>query len=210
MFRASSKTLIFIILAFACTMACVSISAAQEFRVEGAGLEADPTSYSGPCPGLIKFKGKIQASAAGRVKYTYFYSDGATGPEGFVDFEGPGVKHVETSWRLGGASLTHFEGWAAIRILSPNSYESNRAKFGLDCKPENDKQPDLNEKQSSPQSISNPAPVVLPGGGSSTGPAHARFRVTLEGFTVNTRPGTTRWRGTAHAMKCFSSALRLS
>ena len=46
--------------------------AAQEFRVEGAGIEAAPTSYRGPCPGLIKFQGKIQASAAGRVKYTYF------------------------------------------------------------------------------------------------------------------------------------------
>ena len=32
--------------------------AAQEFRVEGAGLEAVPTSYSGPCPGLITLKGR--------------------------------------------------------------------------------------------------------------------------------------------------------
>ena len=78
--------------------------AAMEFRVEGAGLEAVPLTYAGRCPGLIKFKGKIQASGAGRVKYTYFYNDGATGPEGYVDFDGPGVKYVETSWRLGGAA----------------------------------------------------------------------------------------------------------
>ena len=115
--------------------------AAQEFRVEGAGLEAVPTSYSGPCPGLIKFRAKIQASTAGRVKYTYFRSDGGTGPEGFVDFDGPGVKLVETTWTLGGASLTHYEGWVAIRILWPNSYESNHAKFVLDCQPGKDKQP---------------------------------------------------------------------
>jgi len=106
---------------------------AQDFRVEGAGLEAVPTSFSGPCPGLIKFQGKVQASAAGRVKYIYFRSDGATGPEGFIDFEGPGVKLVETTWTLGGESLTHFEGWVAIRILSPNKYVSNQAKFVLDC-----------------------------------------------------------------------------
>ena len=108
--------------------------AASEFRVVGAGLEADPTSYSGPCPGVIKFRGKIQASGAGRVKYTYSYSDGGGGPEGFVDFEGPGVKHVETSWRLGDArALPHYEGWAVLKIISPNEYESNRAKFVLDC-----------------------------------------------------------------------------
>jgi hypothetical protein len=116
--------------------------AAQEFRVEGAGLEAVPTSYHGPCPGLIRFKGKIQASARGHVRYTYYYSDGATGPEGFVDFEGPGVKQVETTWTLGGASLTHYEGWGAIRVLSPNIYVSNRANFDIDCQLGKGKQPD--------------------------------------------------------------------
>lgn len=110
-------------------------AAKHEFRVEGAGLEAIPVSYSGPCPGLITFKGKIQASSAGRVKYTYSYNDGASGPAGFVDFEGPGVKYVETSWRLGDATiLPHYEGWARLKILSPNAYESNKAQFTLDCK----------------------------------------------------------------------------
>ena len=108
--------------------------AAQEFRVEGAGLEAVPTSYHGPCPGLIKLQGKIQASARGRVRYTYSYSDGATGPEGFVDFEGPGVMYVETTWTLGGTSLTRYEGWAEIRILSPNRYVSNKASFYIGCR----------------------------------------------------------------------------
>jgi hypothetical protein len=107
--------------------------AAQEFRVEGAGLAAVPTSYQGPCPGPIKFQGKIQASARGRVRYTYFYSDGAMGPEGFVDFEGPGVKQVETTWTLGGTGLPRYEGWAKLRILSPNSYVSNEASFDIDC-----------------------------------------------------------------------------
>jgi hypothetical protein len=121
--------------------------AAQEFRVEGAGLEAVPMSYHGPCPGLIKFQGKIQASGSGRVKYTYSYSDGATGPEGFVDFEGPGVKYVETTWTIGGASLTHYEGWGEITILSPNRYESNKARFNIDCKPGKEKQPEEGRKK---------------------------------------------------------------
>jgi hypothetical protein len=110
-------------------------AAAQDFRVEGAGLQAVPTSYSGPCPGLITFKGKIQASAAGRVKYTYSYSDGGSGPEGYVDFDAPGVKLVETTWRLGDAStLPRYEGWAILKVTSPNAYESNQAKFVLECR----------------------------------------------------------------------------
>jgi hypothetical protein len=136
--------------------------AAQEFRVEGAGLEAAPTSYRGPCPGLITLKGKIQANGRGRVKYTYFYSDGATGPEGFVDFEGPGVKYVETTWRLGGTSLTHYEGWSAIRILSPNSYESNKAKFVIDCQAGKEKQPDAQPEDGRKEKGAEAYPKELP------------------------------------------------
>jgi hypothetical protein len=43
---------------------------------------------------------------------------------------------------MGGASLPHYEGWAAIRILSPNSYESNKARFDMDCESGKEKQPD--------------------------------------------------------------------
>ena len=110
-------------------------SAGMEFRVEGAGLEANPINYVGPCPGLIRFKGKIQANGAGRVKYTYSYSDGGSGPEGLVDFTGPGVMYVETTWRLGDATaLPRFDGWATLKIISPNAYESNKAKFTLECR----------------------------------------------------------------------------
>ena len=133
MFQDIARKLTTIICAIGLMTALTLPVAAQEFRVDRAGLESVPTTYRGPCPGLIKLVGKIQASARGRVKYTYFYSDGATGPEGFVDFEGPGVKHLETTWTLGRASLTDYEGWGAIRIISPNDYESNRAKFVIDC-----------------------------------------------------------------------------
>jgi hypothetical protein len=127
------------------------VSATQEFPVEGAGLEADPTSYSGPCPGLIKFKGKIQASAAGRVKYTWVRSDGATAPVEFVDFDAAGVKYVETTWTLGDASaLPHFEGWQQIKILSPNELLSNQAKFVLDCKQGGTQPPSRPQPQPTP------------------------------------------------------------
>src|SRR6185503_7329578 len=91
-------------------------AAKQEFRVAGAGLEATPTSYTS-CPAPVRFKGQIQASGgAGRVKYTYSYSDGASRPEGFVDFDGPGIKFVETTWLLGDITiLPHYDGWAILK-----------------------------------------------------------------------------------------------
>jgi hypothetical protein len=148
---------------------CSRAAAARDFRVEGAGLEADPVSYSGPCPGLITFRGKIQASGAGRVKYTYSYSDGGSGPEGFVDFDGPGVKRVETTWRLGDARvLPRFEGWAMLKITSPNAYESNKAKFVLECKqggsqPSSPPQPPREQPQKPPpgERLSLAAPAQL-------------------------------------------------
>ncbi|HEU4435772.1 MAG TPA: hypothetical protein VFR51_20465, partial [Pyrinomonadaceae bacterium] len=109
-------------------------AAKQDFRVVSASLEASPTT-SVTCPALVTFKGKIEATDKGRVKYTWSYSDGASGPDGFVDFEGPGVKYVETTWRLGDPTiLPHYDGFAMLKILSPNPYESNRAKFTVDCK----------------------------------------------------------------------------
>ena len=105
-----------------------------DFRVEGAGAEASPTSYVGPCPGVIKFSGKIQANGAGRVKYTWLRNDGATGPVEYVDFTEAGVKLVSTTWTLGDASaLPNYVGWEQIKILSPNAMLSNKADFKLTC-----------------------------------------------------------------------------
>ena len=155
MLQAIARNLTTIVCAIGLMTALTLPVAAQEFRVEGAGLEAVPLSYRGPCPGLIKLVGKIQASAGGRVKYTYFYGDGATGPEGFVDFEGLGVKHVETTWTLGGASLTHYEGWGAIRLLS------NRARFVIDCqlsKEKLDAQPAVGPQDKGAETYQNELP----------------------------------------------------
>src|SRR5688572_22460563 len=133
-------------------------AAAQDFRVDGAGLEAIPISYSGPCPGLITFKGKIQATAPGRVKYTYSYSDGGSGPEGYVDFDAPGIRYVETTWRLGDATaLPRFAGWAMLKVTHPNAYDSNKANFKLECKQGGSQpQPPREQPQNPPNQQPNP------------------------------------------------------
>jgi len=120
-------------------------AAATEFSVAGVGVEAVPATYFGTCPGVITFKAKIQANAAGRVKYTWIRSDGATGPVEYIDFVEAGVLHVETTWTLGDASvLPRYEGWEQIKILSPAEMVSNKATFTLKCKRSNKNQSDNN------------------------------------------------------------------
>jgi|GEM_PF-5894382 len=126
-----------------------AVFAQSEFRVEGAGVEASPTNYSGTCPGVIKFAAKIQANGKGRVKYTWLRSDGATAPVEYIDFAEAGVKYVGTTWTLGDARvLPNYSGWQQLKILSPNEYLSNKAEFKLTCN-----QPDNPNQQGKPDLI---------------------------------------------------------
>ncbi|KXK52113.1 MAG: hypothetical protein IPM61_06995 [Chlorobi bacterium] len=138
----------------ACFLALWGLSgtaAQSQFAVTGAALSADPTSYNGPCPGVIKFNGKIAANGQGTVKYQFIRSDGGVGAVQTLVFTGPGSKPVSTTWTLGGPSLPEFAGWEAIKILSPNPMESNHADFKLVCanttKPQRTKQADITSKR---------------------------------------------------------------
>src|SRR2546423_1714857 len=134
-------------LAIACLLAVFSltfIASAHrpDFRVTEAVLKADDARMSGPCPMKVVFSGYITANGPGTFKYPFTRSDGATGPAYAMEFKQGGRQAVSTAWTLGDASvLPHFEGWQAIRILWPNSYESNKAKFEIDCQPGKEKQP---------------------------------------------------------------------
>src|SRR5947207_4559381 len=134
-------------LAIACLLAVFSLTFIasahrQDFRVTEAFLKADDARMSGPCPMKVVFSGYITANGPGTVKYTFTRSDGATAPTYEMEFKQGGRQAVSTAWTLGDASvLPHFEGWQAIRILSPNSYESNQAGFEIDCQSGKEKQP---------------------------------------------------------------------
>ena len=106
----------------------------QDFRVTEALLKADATGMSGPCPLKVVFNGYITANGPGTVKYTFERSDGATGPAYAVEFKEAGTQAVSTDWTLGDASaLPQFDGWQAIRILSPNELRSDKALFKGTC-----------------------------------------------------------------------------
>lgn len=131
-------------------------TAQSQFAVTGTALAADPANYNGPCPGVIKFHGKIAANGQGEVKYQFIRSDGAVGPVQTLMFTGSGSKPVSTTWTLGGPALPEYVGWEAIKILSPNPMESNHADFKLLCsdlqptnpnKPPRAKQADITSKR---------------------------------------------------------------
>jgi hypothetical protein len=101
----------------------------QGFKVVSAKLSADPTDYSGPCPVTIRFNGEITTEGGGgEIAYTFVRSDGATGPVQKVFAQG--TMKVSTTWTL---SASPFEGWQAIRLLSPQELQSGEAVFRIRC-----------------------------------------------------------------------------
>ena len=107
----------------------VSVIAPSEFRVTKASLEAIPDRYEGSCPKTVIFKGRITANGKGIVKYEFVRSDGAKARVQSLNFHAAGSKDVSTTWQLGRS----YSGWQAIRILSPQKMESNRARFQVRC-----------------------------------------------------------------------------
>ena len=98
-----------------------------------AQLNASPDSYSGKCPALIKFNGKISVNRPAIVKYKFIRSDNASAPVQTLTFKKAGTKIVNTTWQLGGPSLPSYTGWEAIEILSPVQTRSNKAQFKIRC-----------------------------------------------------------------------------
>lgn len=105
----------------------------EGFRVIETLLRADPFEHRGPCPVTIEFSGRISAiGGSGTVTYRFLRNDGASAPVRTLEFQEPGSKDVETTWRLGGEGFS-YEGWQAIRILEPEEMESDRAGFTVEC-----------------------------------------------------------------------------
>jgi hypothetical protein len=131
-----SATGLFIISAFLASPICAVKSSPkwlQEpdagFRVVETGIKADAYYNSGPCPITVGFGGWITTNGPGVVRYTFTRSDGAAAAEETITFERAGTKQVRAGWTLGRG----FKGWQAIKILSPNEVESNRAEFNTKC-----------------------------------------------------------------------------
>lgn len=112
------------------------VAAQKAFQVTDVVLQAGDANASGKCPVKVVFNGYITANGPGTVKYTFTRNDGATAPIQTLNFTKAGTQTVSTDWTLGDASvLPRYEGWQAIKILSPNEMESSHEKgsFVMKC-----------------------------------------------------------------------------
>jgi len=103
------------------------------FRVIETFLRADPFNYSGVCPVMITFSGRISvAGGGGTVSYKWIRNDGASAPVETLTFDGPGSKDISTTWYIGGSGMT-YSGWEAIQIFDPQPLTSEHADFNIQC-----------------------------------------------------------------------------
>ena len=100
--------------------------AAQNIRTS---LTANPSVFSGKCPALITFKGRISVSKPGNVQYKFIRSDGANAPVHTLSFKRAGSKIVRSTWTIG----RNYAGWKAIQIVYPRQVQSNKANFEIQC-----------------------------------------------------------------------------
>ena len=132
MIRSTSRFCKALFLMATLTAACAAQAFAQG-SVVGAALTPEPQAYDGPCPVVIRFKGRIEVNGPATVEYSFTRSDHAIPPTETLVFTEAGVKEVETTWTLGGAALPRFGGWIAISTRTPNKFSSPRASFKLQC-----------------------------------------------------------------------------
>jgi hypothetical protein len=102
-------------------------------RVVEVTLRAEPSDYSGPCPGRITFRGTIRTTGgSGRLSYRFTRSDKATAPIETIDVASASVHEVETTWAIGAYGYV-VEGWQALEVVAPQPLTSARARFRTWC-----------------------------------------------------------------------------
>ncbi len=109
---------------------------AAHAEVTAAHLAATQQLTRSSCPAQITFTGSITSNRPGTVSYIFTRSDGATDTViKKLLFRRAGTVPVSTTWTLGGATLPHYKGWQAIKVLSPTPITSAQAPFELRCDP---------------------------------------------------------------------------
>ncbi len=103
------------------------------FRVIEMFVRADPFDYSGACPVMITFTGRISvAGGSGTVSYKWIRNDGASAPVETLIFDGPGSKDISTTWYIGASGMS-YSGWQALEIFDPEAKTSEHADFKIQC-----------------------------------------------------------------------------
>jgi len=115
----------------------------EGLSVTGVTLTFPPSltmwKYSGVCPLKLDLYGHITATGSGQVRFQML-PEGHPGiwPEEFLDFSGPGTKHVHKILSNLGSNVwkpgSHHTGWYILKVLSPQQMESNRVEYDVTCR----------------------------------------------------------------------------
>lgn len=138
-----SKKVIFVLPMLFCWLAGVALADPAEPKIV-MDLKAEPTHYVGRCPATVNFKGTITLKSPGasiepyapiEVRYVFTRSDGAVDTRvKSVIVPIPGTRAIGTTWTLGDSvKLPVYEGWQAIKVLSPVELTSEKASFKIKC-----------------------------------------------------------------------------
>src|SRR5882724_5001530 len=98
-------------------------------EISNVSVSSDKPSYNGGCPAKITFTAVIRYTGTGSIQYTWLRSDGAKAPNRTLQLKSGGTATVTTSWQLGKS----FSRWQALKISSPENYESSHAAFTVAC-----------------------------------------------------------------------------
>jgi uncharacterized protein YgiM (DUF1202 family) len=101
-------------------------SSHSSFKVTEVAATVSPTGTQLDCEREYTFTGTIKTDGAGTVNYAWERSDGST-VRGSVNFTAAGTKTVIDRWKV----TTSMNGWAHLRITSPNVMVSNDAQINF-------------------------------------------------------------------------------
>ena len=110
---------------------CFAVAAMPQ-RPFKVGLALDsPPAISGSChPTRVHFTGRLNATAPGEAQYQWVRSDGANTPVKSMHFSRPGPQPVTMDWML----TKSFNGWVALKLLSPMVVETRKVEFQVSCR----------------------------------------------------------------------------
>jgi hypothetical protein len=112
-----------------------SISADIQFRVTKVQAWVKETNFKGECPHCFEFEAAITVNKAGTVKYSWIQSHNQVAAKvRTLTFIKKGTKIVKSTWTLGEMGRKYTNYWKKVQTIAPNSMQSNRANFNLECK----------------------------------------------------------------------------
>ena len=125
-------------------------------------------NFSDQCPAAFYFTAYISTNRATSITYQWEKSDGEVLQLQTLNFFGAQtLEAIPLDWRFNVTAPYSYNGWARLRVLSPENLISNTANFSIDCPrppdtPTNTPVPTVPPPP--PTNTNTPTPVPIPAG----------------------------------------------